>query len=48
MADAALTLLIESLHGRGGKDRVPPRERTLDFEFVIRDSAGPPPLVGNA
>jgi len=42
MADAALTLLLAKLHGRRGADGQPVRERTLDFEFIVRDSAGPP------
>ena len=43
MADAALTLLLAKLHGRRGADGQPVRERILDFEFIVRDSAGPPP-----
>lgn len=42
MADAALTLLLAKLHGRRGADGAPVNERILDFEFIVRDSAGPP------
>jgi LacI family transcriptional regulator len=43
MADAALTLLLAALHDRRDSDGQPLREQTLDFEFVVRASAGPPP-----
>ena len=42
MADAALTLLLAKLHGKRGADGAPVNERILDFEFIVRDSAGPP------
>ncbi|TPG38618.1 LacI family DNA-binding transcriptional regulator [Sphingomonas koreensis] len=45
MADAALTLLLAQL--RGGGTSKPP-ERLLDFEFIERDSAGPPPETARA
>src|SRR3546814_2151651 len=40
MAEAALDLLLAHLGAARGKAYA--RERVLDFEFVIRDSAGPP------
>jgi LacI family transcriptional regulator len=43
MAEAALSLLLAKLHDRREASGAPVNERTLDFEFVIRDSAGPPP-----
>src|SRR3546814_15949120 len=39
-AEAALDLLLAHLGAARGKAYA--RERALDFEFVIRDSAGPP------
>jgi LacI family transcriptional regulator len=43
MAEAALSLLLAKLHDRRDASGALVSERTLDFEFVIRDSAGPPP-----
>jgi LacI family transcriptional regulator len=42
MADAALTLLLAKLRGRRGAPAAQASDRILDFEFVVRDSAGPP------
>lgn len=44
MAEAALDLLLAHLSTARGTPRV--RERVLDFEFIIRDSAGPPKTTG--
>ncbi|MGN6269149.1 MAG: LacI family DNA-binding transcriptional regulator [Sphingomonas sp.] len=41
MAEAALALLLIRLRGRRAGDRSPPQ--LLDYEFIERDSAGPPP-----
>jgi LacI family transcriptional regulator len=45
MADAALTMLLGLLYRQTGANTKAGTDRTLDFEFIIRDSAGPPPAA---